>query len=378
MIIIIILFYKSLNKIIIMLAYLKRFVYNDLDINKYSKILEIVPKHEEKITNQLFADEELIDHIRQFCISEKTNKFVISLSGGIDSMVLISIIQNLGYEVVGAHINYNNRFETKDEEEFLKYWCSKNDIKLYIKNIDSIKRSDTKRSEYEIITKNIRFGFYKEVLKKENCNNMLLAHHKDDIVENIFANVCRGRNILDLAVIKEKACIDGVNIGRPMIDVYKKPVYEFAEKYQIPYFKDTTPGWSIRGKYRNQIYPLIEDTFTKNVKDNLLGLSRQSHEWNRLINMQIIAPFMETITWNNEPTKLGVSFDISNYRNHPLCFWNIIFANIFYHFDKNCPSRKGIQTFMNIIKENSVCFASVSNTCICYVKNSNIKITIKD
>ena len=99
---------------------------------------------------------------------------------------------------------------------------------------------------------------------------MLLAHHKDDIVENIFANVCRGRNILDLAVIKEKACIDGVNIGRPMIDVYKKPVYEFAEKYQIPYFKDTTPGWSIRGKYRNQIYPLIEDTFTKNVKDNLL------------------------------------------------------------------------------------------------------------
>ena len=76
-----------------MLAYLKSFVYNDLDINKYSKILEFVPKHEEKITNQLFSDEELIDHIRQFCISEKTNKFVISLSGGIDSMVLISIIQ---------------------------------------------------------------------------------------------------------------------------------------------------------------------------------------------------------------------------------------------------------------------------------------------
>ena len=65
------LFYKSLNKIIIMLAYLKSFVYNDLDINKYSKILEFVPKHEEKITNQLFSDEELIDHIRQFCISEK-------------------------------------------------------------------------------------------------------------------------------------------------------------------------------------------------------------------------------------------------------------------------------------------------------------------
>ena len=361
-----------------MLSYLKSFLYNDLNINKYSNILEFLPNHEENIINLLFSDEELVSHITQFCINEKADKFIISLSGGIDSMVLICIIQNLGYEVIGAHINYNNRFETKNEEEFLKYWCSKNDIKLYIKNIDSIKRSNTKRSEYEIITKNIRFDFYKEILKKENCNLMLLAHHKDDIVENIFANVCRGRNILDLAVIKEKACINGVNIGRPMIDIYKTSVYEFAKKYQIPYFKDTTPDWSVRGKYRNQISPLIEYTFTKNVKDNLLGLSKQSDEWNNLITQQIIDPFIDTIIWNFESQNMGVYFDISNYRNHPLCFWNIIFANIFYYFNKNCPSRKGIQTFINSIKENCVCFASVSNTCICYIKNSSVKITIKD
>ena len=361
-----------------MLSYLKSLLYNDLDINKYCNILEFVPNHEEVIKNMIYNKEPLIEYIKEFCINEKTNKFIISLSGGVDSMVLICIIKNLGYEVVGAHINYNNRFETKDEEEFLNYWCIKNNIKLYIKNIDNIKRVNTKRSDYELITKNMRFDFYKEVLKKENCNLMLLAHHKDDIVENIFANVCRGRYILDLAVIKKKACIEGVTIGRPMIDVYKKPIYEFAEKYQIPYFKDTTPDWSVRGKYRRQIYPLIEDAFTKNVKDNLLGLSKQSYEWNGLVNKQIIAPFMETIIWNNDSNNQGVSFDIANYRDYPLCFWNIIFANIFYHFNKNCPSRKGIQNFMNVIKENSVCFASVSNNCICYIKNSNVKITIKD
>lgn len=361
-----------------MLSYLKSFLYNDLDINKYSNVLEFLPKDEEKITNKLFDKEELIEYIKSFCINQKTNKFVISLSGGVDSMVLIAIIQNLGYQVIGAHINYNNRNETKDEEEFLNYWCSNNNVKLYIKNIDSIKRANTKRSDYEIITKNMRFNFYKEVLKKENCDIILLAHHKDDIVENIFANVCRGRYILDLAVIKEKATIEGVNIGRPMIDLYKKPIYEFAEKYQIPYFKDTTPDWSVRGKYRRQIYPLIEDAFTKNVKDNLLGLSKQSYEWNNLVSSQIIEPFMETITWINEDKTLGATFDIANYRNHPLCFWNIIFANIFYKFNKSCPSRKGIQTFMNIIKEKSVCFASVSNNCICYIKNNSVKITIKD
>ena len=171
-----------------MLSYLKSLLYNDLDINKYCNILEFVPNHEEVIKNMIYNKEPLIEYIKEFCINEKTNKFIISLSGGVDSMVLICIIKNLGYEVVGAHINYNNRFETKDEEEFLNYWCIKNNIKLYIKNIDNIKRVNTKRSDYELITKNVRFDFYK-VLKKENCNLMLLAHHKDDIVENIFANV---------------------------------------------------------------------------------------------------------------------------------------------------------------------------------------------
>ena len=118
-----------------------------------------------------------------------------------------------------------------------------------------------------------------------------------------------------------------------MIDVYKKPIYEFAEKYQIPYFKDTTPDWSVRENIVDN-YPLIEDAFTKNVKDNLLGLSKQSYEWNGLVNKQIIAPFMETIIWNNDSNNQGVSFDIANYRDYPLCFWNIIFANIFYHLIK--------------------------------------------
>ena len=133
---------------------------------------------------------------------EQKQKFIVSLSGGVDSMVLITIIHYLGYHVIGVHINYNNRIETTEEEQFLEFWCNKNSITLYKKSINEIKRSQSKRSDYEIITKNIRLDFYKEIMKKE-CDLILLAHHKDDIVENIFANVCRGRYILDLAVIKK-------------------------------------------------------------------------------------------------------------------------------------------------------------------------------
>ena len=95
----------------------------------------------------------------------------------------------------------------------------------------------TKRSEYELITKNMRLDFYKDIISKENIDYVLLAHHKDDIIENIFANICRGRNYLDLAVIREHTVISGIKIGRPMINYYKTVVYDFAYKYQVPYFQ---------------------------------------------------------------------------------------------------------------------------------------------
>ncbi len=349
-------------------------LYSNMHFTDYQSILELLPLDNRHINEYDYNEKNnLFKTVKDFCINSENNKFLVSLSGGVDSMVLISIIHYLGYEVIGVHINYNNRLETLLEQKFLTYWCNYNKIKLYTKVIEYIKRSNSKRSDYEYITKKIRFDFYKTIMNTENINMILLGHHKDDIVENIFANVCRGRYILDLAVIKKESIVENVNIGRPMIDFYKKSVYEFAQLYQVPYFKDTTPGWSVRGKYRNEIYPKIEETFTPNVKENLIGLSKQSFEWNNLVQEQIIKPFINNILYLQD----GVTFNIEKYNNYPLCFWNVVFMNIFYHFNKTCPSRKGIQNYMNTIKEKNNCYISISNCCICSVKNNQVNIEFK-
>jgi tRNA(Ile)-lysidine synthetase-like protein len=359
-------------------------LYN-LNYLKFKDVLEFVPKNTERIVNQTFNKEYFIDNcIRNFCEknnkNNKNNKFCISLSGGVDSMVLATIMKILGCELIAVHINYNNRDETLLEQQFLEEWCKYNDIKLYVKTIENIKRANTKRSDYEYITKNMRLDFYKEVLNKEKLDLILLAHHKDDIVENIFANVCRGRYILDLAVIKEFTTMNNINIGRPLIEFYKQSILEFAEKYQVPYFKDTTPDWSVRGKYRRRIYPLIEDAFTKNVKDNLIGLSVQSYEWNELIKEDIIKPFMNKVKFTFDINECYVEFNITKYKNYPLCFWNVVLMNVFNQSGYNCPSRKGIQNYMNNINKDINTHnvnISISNNCKCSLKNDNIKFEFK-
>ena len=359
--------YKNIN-------YSNTFSELENKLEHFKNVLELVPQKETRIINQNYDTTcALVANVKNFCernLNPK-NKIIVSLSGGVDSMVLISILKFLDYKLVGCHINYNNREETSNEQEFLEYWCNFNSIKLYVKNIINLKRKNSKRSDYEYESKKIRFDFYKEVMTKEGSEFMLLAHHKDDIIENIFANVCRGRYILDLAVIKEQSVINDVTIMRPLIESYKTAIFEFASKYEVPYFKDTTPEWSVRGKFRNKIYPLLEDTFSYNIKSNLLGLSKQSYEWNELVMQHIIQPFLKQIVFEDAKC----IFNVEHYNAHPLCFWNIVFMKVFYFYNKNCPSRKSIQVFMNSIKTKNVSTITLSDNCLC--KNKNNVITME-
>lgn len=348
-------------------------LYNNYAIENYSNVLEYIPQEQIKISSQQFdLTNNLIDTLASFCkehVVNSSKKVIVSLSGGVDSMVLTTILKLLGFNVICLHINYNNRNETYEEQEFLEKWCYYNSIKLYVKALTHIKRAESNRNEYEAITKKIRFDFYKEIMSKEGLSMILLGHHKDDVLENIFANICRGRNILDLAIIKESCVIDDVNISRPMLNFYKSTIYDFAKCYQVPYFKDTTPHWSIRGKYRNKIYPELENAFPS-LKSNLLELSNQSTMWNNLVQAQLIEPFLKTVNYGENKCV----FNIEKYKDYPHCFWNIILMKLFYNYRHNCPSKRAVQVFMSSIKSKNNGLISLTHDCVCKSKNYEISI----
>tara|TARA_B100001057_G_scaffold23353_3_gene21619 strand:+ start:10704 stop:11768 length:1065 start_codon:yes stop_codon:yes gene_type:complete len=343
---------------------------NMVNYKIYSNILEYIPSDNLLISSKKLSNSKLVTAINLFCYNQAKNKFIVSLSGGVDSMVLIFIIKSLGYTVIGAHLNYNNRIETTIEEQFLIDFCMYNDIKLHIERVSHVKRGEIKRDNYEKITKDIRLNFYKSVMEIEKSDSILLAHHKDDIIENIFANLSRGRNILDLAVIREKTIINNITVYRPMIQFYKSSIYKFADEYQVPYFKDTTPDWSVRGKYRNQILPELETTFS-NVKQNLLNINNQSSDWSNIIHKKIIEPFLDNITISNNNILI---FSVHEYLDYPVTFWQTIFMFIFHKYSKKCPSHKSIENFIFIINNKNNCKITLSIDTDTYLQNYIIKI----
>jgi len=344
-----------------------------MNYQSYENVLEYLPNSNIPIHDFIYNESSnVFTTLKVFCNLSKTNTFVVSLSGGVDSMVLLSVLHYLRKRVIAVHINYNNRAETTQEEHFLKDWCQFNNIILYTKNISHITRESSKRSDYEEITKDIRFNLYKEIVKSNNVDGVLLAHHKDDTIENIFTNICRGRSILNLAVIKESSVIQDVCIQRPLLNVFKSEIYDFAHEHDIPYFKDTTPLWSIRGMYRNILLPKLQNIFGNKIKQNLLNFNQETIEWNTLISNQIIEPFLnQECAYHNKT----VYFNVKKYTVYPLCFWNTVLMKVFYKYHHSCPSRKSIINFMCFIKSKTEGTINLSAKCKCVLSHGIIELT---
>ena len=268
----------------------------------------------------------------------------ISLSGGVDSMVVAKLLWYINerkhllpakglLDIYAVHIDYGNRLESAAEAAFLRKWCSAHSIDLRVKRIDEVRRGVTARDDYEKIARKIRFGEYKRLLAELGSNGMtsmaslgiMFAHHRGDVQENVISNVMRGAGIISLSGMGPDTINDGVKIWRPLLGFDKKPIYAFAHAYGVPYFKDTTPDWSTRGKLRNKLLPCLEEVYGSGYLPQLTSLAQQSDDVALMVNAKMINPFFKDCV---QTTPLGVLVNATNYADHSLFFWRLVLRKI--------------------------------------------------
>lgn len=231
------------------------------------------PRTIDKDIPKIFMDKFEFDKVNGGIIggvNGETNIKIISLSGGVDSMVMSYILTKIyGPEsVVAVHINYNNRKECESEVEIIKLWCSFLKIKLYIRKIVELNRQQCMdlelRDLYESYTRDLRYSTYQNVARLVNSENCLvyLGHNKDDRFENIFTNIVSQShysNLNGMELKTEQKFKDYIiTFVRPMLNIPKSEIFSFANYCQIPHFIDSTPKWSQRGKIRDLVRPAIE------------------------------------------------------------------------------------------------------------------------
>ncbi|CAK9029180.1 unnamed protein product [Durusdinium trenchii] len=189
---------------------------------------------------------------------------VLSLSGGVDSMVTCCLLWLLQrtlppeqrFRWCALHLCHPNRDDARDEEGWVQWSCSELGVDLQsyrpqIRRPHGNVRTGISREHYEEKSKQIRFRMYNLCLEHLGVPGAaLVAHHEDDADENRLAELGKG-NIVHIDGMSASGTTLGVTVLRPLLKVRKNELIEFARLAQICYMQDSTPKWSRRGWIRH-------------------------------------------------------------------------------------------------------------------------------
>ena len=266
---------------------------------------------------------------------------IISLSGGVDSMVMLAMFLNLGKHPIAVHIVYGNREVSHQEYHFISKYCAHLNVPLYAYKIPYLRRNNCDREFYETMTREMRFHVYRAV-----GSNVFLGHIRDDVIENIWTNISKAQHVNNLKKMQVREAQNGITVMRPMLTIDKAHIYEMSRVMSIPYLKNTTPGWSNRGKFRERFYVETHRQFGSDIDNKLLLLADTLEQQGRLIDQLVFAPIIKS--FNNNRICICSIVELQLGR----AYWIRIFEHVCHNcLSKSKPSLKAIDEFMSRLQK---------------------------
>jgi tRNA(Ile)-lysidine synthase len=197
------------------------------------------PNKTHKFLLDKLKDKQTFQIYKKFEKDLKLNEdFIVAVSGGPDSLALCflskiySIKKHL--KVKYFHVDHKLRINSTKEAKYLKKLLKKLSTNLEIftwvgkkpkSNIQSVARD----KRYALLIKNA---------KKFKINNILLGHHKDDLIENFFIRILRGSGLNGLVSFDQKTSQQNVNLIRPLLKFSKINLEYITKKFFKDYIED--------------------------------------------------------------------------------------------------------------------------------------------
>lgn len=203
-------------------------------------------------------------------LNEKS--LLVAVSTGLDSMVLINYLLEVKnvYNIkrlVVAHVNHNQREQSKEEESFLKDFCKKKNLELYISSYEN-------KSFTETLAREFRYNFFRQLKDELGLDYIATAHHYDDQAETVFMRILRGCRLLDL---KSMSKVSG-DLIRPLLSLSK------SELPNVFHYQDHTNFENdyLRNRIRNIYIPELTKENNKFV-EHLNNLSEEASNLSKLV-----------------------------------------------------------------------------------------------
>ncbi|HWQ76121.1 MAG TPA: tRNA lysidine(34) synthetase TilS [Syntrophomonas sp.] len=203
------------------------------------------------------------------------DKIIAAVSGGPDSMALLYILRELsleaGFTVVAAHVNHGLRPQAGSEQQFVEEKCRRLQIPCYTKSFAVRELAAGSGTSLEDTARQIRYGFFNELLRELEADTIATAHHQDDQAETVLLHLLRGTGIQGLRGILPR----NGSVVRPLLQQNKQSLLNYLDQHHIPYCVDQS-NWDqsfLRNRIRHQLIPLLARDYNPQIIENLSRLA---------------------------------------------------------------------------------------------------------
>ncbi len=187
-------------------------------------------------------------------------KYIVALSGGADSVSLLFVLKHLEHElgigVEAAHCNFHLRgAESVRDEEFCKQLCDRLSVPLHLIHFDTQAYADLHRVSIEMAARDLRYGYFENLRRDIEAQDICVAHHRDDSVETVLLNLVRGTGLRGLRGIQPR----NGNIIRPLLSLSREDIVRYLDALGESYVTDSTNLHNDvkRNKIRLDVMPLL-------------------------------------------------------------------------------------------------------------------------
>ena len=216
------------------------------------------------------------DYIREQGMITQGDAVIVALSGGADSVCLLTVLKQLDFALRAVHVHHGIRGAEADRDEaFVQALCESLSVPLYVAHCQVPAYAAEHGLSEEEAGRILRYQILEEEAEKWEREfsdgsrvKLALAHHRDDNAETILHHLLRGSGLTGLAGIRP---VQGRRV-RPLLCVGRDEIREYLTAEHMDWCEDSTNQSAdyTRNRIRSQVLPLLKTAVNEQAEEHIL------------------------------------------------------------------------------------------------------------
>ena len=202
--------------------------------------------------------EFFLDFVRENALFAEDEKVLLTISGGLDSVVMAHIFSRSPYAFGIAHANFELRGEESEEDaRFVKALAAHLQVPFYTTRLGAAAHAEEEKVSIQMAARDLRYQWFEELRMQQGYHYIATAHHLNDLTETMLLNLSRGTGLAGLHGIASKRG----SLVRPMLFASREQMEAYAQEQQLSWREDSSNS-SLkyrRNKIRKQVVPILKE-----------------------------------------------------------------------------------------------------------------------